>query len=162
MNPAEQRLSKGMGSHTHSAYWELLSASECILYKADCYILKVCLRAVPQVVIPRDILPFVGLLFYAVIWYDAGPAIGLSVISTILNYMYSGRLSDILGRKGAMLLGLTLFSSVVLTFLLLPFTEVRDRRWDTVVWPCAFDGYADSGARHCWNGEYGCLREPAH
>lgn len=35
-------------------------------------------------------------------------------------YMYSGRLSDILGRKGAMLLGLTLFSSVVLTLCCCP------------------------------------------
>lgn len=67
-------------------HWELLQSGE-------------------SVVVHRHFLPFIGLLLYTAVWQVRSVSVGILRFNKII----AGRLSDILGRKGAMLLALSLF-----------------------------------------------------
>lgn len=64
-----------------------------------------------------------------------------------------GRLSDILGRKGAMLLALSLFGMLSHSYVnIINLSQVCSRDWYSSMWTRSFDGVFDFCASSCWNG----------
>jgi MFS family permease len=65
---------------------------------------------------------------------------------------HAGRLSDILGRKGAMLLALTLFGDYHRTEARLDILFNTDRLWHNNMWIGALHEFADRCAFLSWHG----------